>query len=296
MKVTVVILNFNDSDTTKKCARSVERAIRHLDSSHAATIILVDNGSQPRLAQEAPELLRIKDLSIVENPHNLGFAGGMNSGLRLVYETDSDAVWLLNNDVVVEPQSLAALCNFKKANSGKLCIGAVIIDQSTGKVQTIGGYRYNTLLGFARPFGKSLDAADLPKTQPKIDYVDGSALFIDVNILKDIGGIPAQNFLFYEELNLTHALGGKHNLAVCLEAIVKHKGGASTEKLVAGSKTYHSTLAALRYTRHHLKLAVPIVFLLRLTVALYRDFGMRGGGHARNAILAGKEFIFDSQA
>ena len=295
MKVAIVILNWNDAPSTLTCLASVKAAISRLRPASAANVIIVDNGSTPSLKELAPSLNQYSNVTLVESTQNLGFAGGMNKGLETAFKLDPDVVWLLNNDVIVESNSLAALCDFKFENPDKLCIGVVMVDQATGKVQTLGGYRYYTMWGLARPIGKSLDPALIPKAQPSMDYVDGAALFLDATKLREIGGIPTQNFLFYEELNLAYALGGKSALALCADAIVKHKGGVATKKLDLKSKTYFSTLAALRYTQQHLRLALPIVFCLRLALAVYRGATTGSAGNLRNVIAAGRDFLSSSK-
>src|SRR5271170_2058279 len=49
-------------------------------------------------------------LVLIQTGANLGFAGGNNVGIRYALSRDDcDYVWLLNNDTVVEPNSLSAM-------------------------------------------------------------------------------------------------------------------------------------------------------------------------------------------
>ena len=48
--------------------------------------------------------------TLVQSDANRGFAAGMNQGIRVALEDPQvDAVWLLNNDTVVSPTSVAAI-------------------------------------------------------------------------------------------------------------------------------------------------------------------------------------------
>ena len=293
MKVGIVILNWNGAALTLDCLQSVRRAVLHMGTDFTSKIVIVDNGSAPPLRQQAPQLASAHDVTIIENEQNLGFAAGMNSGLSFIRDKDCDAVWLLNNDLTVAQTSLLALCKFKERHPHKLCIGSVVIDQKTGHVQTLGGYRYCTFLGVAKPIGRCSDPLDWHHENIHLDYVDGSALFIDAPKLMEIGGIPSENFLYYEELNLAEALGGSSALAVCLDSSITHRKGATTEKLPNFSASYFSTLAALRYSQEHARWALPVIFSLRLAAASYRDLLMLSVGHTGKVLAALKDFLND---
>src|SRR5690242_17438733 len=69
-----------------------------------AEVVLVDNGS----ADGTPAWARANhpQLRIIALPENLGFAGGVNAGLRAAH---AELLLLINDDVFVEPGFVAAL-------------------------------------------------------------------------------------------------------------------------------------------------------------------------------------------
>lgn len=205
----------------------------------------------------------------------------MNLGIRLAQQGPIDAVWLLNNDTVVDKEALPALVNFKKEYPDKALIGSVITSSVKEKSVTTCGYTYYKYLGVARPVRpRESKCHQLPAfLKPRLDYVDGAAMFIDMARLAEIGGLPTENFLYYEELNLTHALGGDKCVGICQAAKVIHAGGASSVAISSSKKTYFSSLAAFRYTKRHAALGLPLVVLLRLITALTRDIKTRSLNH-----------------
>lgn len=273
---------------TLACIESVRASIHALRKSVSVKIIVVDNGSSPSLAKDTPELALSEDITLVRSANNLGFAGGMNLGIQRAQQVPADAVWLLNNDTLVDREALAALVSFKKEHPDKVLVGSVMTNSVSGKSATLCGYTYYKYLGVARPVRPRGSGCDqLPSfLKPRIDYIDGAAMFIDMAQLKAVGGLPTENFLYYEELNLTHALGGYRRVGICQAAKVMHAGGASTAAMDSSKRIYFSSLAAFRYTEHHAKLGLPLVILLRLITALTRDIRTRSLKHMSAVITA----------
>src|SRR5215510_3311427 len=71
---------------------------------HGAEVLLVDNGSTDGSVALARE--RYPQVRVVVLRDNLGFAGGVNAGLRVAR---GDSLLLLNNDAFAEPGFVAAL-------------------------------------------------------------------------------------------------------------------------------------------------------------------------------------------
>src|SRR3990170_439808 len=103
MKLAIVILNFNGLDDTLTCLASVRKL--KSDNIFLETIV-VDNFSSDG-SQEA--LSKIKDISYIQNQDNLGYAGGNNVGIKYPIRRRADAVLILNNDTIVEPQLIMNL-------------------------------------------------------------------------------------------------------------------------------------------------------------------------------------------
>ena len=92
--IAIVILNWNNYPDTKKCLDSLSKL-----TYQNTTIILVDNGSQ----DDSNRLLKEEypDITILELPKNLGFAGGTNFGIKYALKNSFKHILLLNNDTEV---------------------------------------------------------------------------------------------------------------------------------------------------------------------------------------------------
>ena len=91
--VSVLILNYNGRGFIEACLRSV-----YAQDCPLLEVLVVDNGS----SDGSPEIIkeRFPQARLIETGANLGFAGGMNLGIR---ESQGTMVLLLNPDVVLEP-------------------------------------------------------------------------------------------------------------------------------------------------------------------------------------------------
>lgn len=97
--VAVIVLNWNGTDDTVECLRSLLQV-----DYPRYEIVVVDNGSREspraRIADEFPSV------TYLETAQNLGYAGGNNVGIRHALARGHDYVFVLNNDTVVEPEFL----------------------------------------------------------------------------------------------------------------------------------------------------------------------------------------------
>lgn len=98
----IIILNWNGEKMIKKCLDSVVQAVKYSGKPHE--IIVVDNGStdkSPKIVEkEYPKIKLIKLKS------NIYFSGGNNIGIKAA---KNDVIILLNNDMIIEKDSLGSL-------------------------------------------------------------------------------------------------------------------------------------------------------------------------------------------
>lgn len=104
----VIIVSFNAMPWIEKCIGSV------LDSTVAADIILIDNGSndgtQEYVKQNFPSII------FFQSKENLGFGKANNIGLQYALDNNYDYVYLLNQDAWVMPNTFESLIEQQKKN------------------------------------------------------------------------------------------------------------------------------------------------------------------------------------
>lgn len=193
MNVAVVIPNWNGADMIVDSVNSLKKqTIEH-------TIIIVDNGSVDDsvaiIEQNFPEVVLLK------NSVNLGFAGGVNTGIRYALAQKFDAIALLNNDATVDKNWLAKLaenlelypkagivtCKLMSANKSHI--------DSTGDIYTTWGIPY--------PRGRDEPVSDIYDKSPWVFGASGGASLYRAEMLRQIGLFDENFFAYYEDVDIS---------------------------------------------------------------------------------------------
>lgn len=170
-------------------------------------------------------------LLIIKAEKNRGFSAGNNIAIDYALRReDFDYCWLLNNDTVVEKDSLRnQIKHIKGNNSSKTGIlgSKLIYYNQPEKIQAIGG-AFNSILYVSKHIGEGANVNSEKEEFGNIDYIVGASMFVPVNFIKDVGSLCEDYFLYYEELDWAYR--GKlkgWKIDWCENSIVYHKEGAS---------------------------------------------------------------------
>ena len=193
MKVAVVIPNWNGEDMIVESINSL------LAQTYEHTIVVVDNGSVDdsvgQIEQNFPNVILLK------NPKNLGFAGGVNTGIRYVLDQDFDAVALINNDAVAHKEWLQHLVenleNFSEV--GIATCRLLSMDKShfdsTGEVYTTWGIPY--------PRARNEQAGNQYDNSPWVFGASGGASLYRSTMFEEIGLFDEDFFAYYEDVDIS---------------------------------------------------------------------------------------------
>ena len=293
MMVYVIILNWNGATDTIACIESLARLNGPLPK-----VIVCDNASSDdswgRLQScvaDHPEM----NIHLQQTGANLGFAGGNNVGLRIALSDPSmEFVWLLNNDTVVEPDSLALQLRYMREHPQVgICGSTLLYADEPDRIQAVGG-RYHPwqisakhVLGHHR-YSESLCRSVDPG---EFDYVVGASMFVRRNVLEKVGLLSEDYFLYFEEIDwatrMKRILPGM-TLGYAPDSLVYHKEGGSTQSSNRVRKTYRYfadyffITSHLKFSRKHYPLRSIVVQASMLLIALNRV--RRGQG--RSALVA----------
>lgn len=227
------------------------------------------------------------DLTLLQNHANLGFAGGNNTGLKFALARgDCDYAWLLNNDTIVEPDSLARLVEKMQASTGAGICGSTLLYFNERQTVQARGASYSKWFARARHVG-ALASANEPIDEDacarKMDYVVGASMLVSKRFLEEIGLISEEYFLYFEELDWLLRARGKYGFAYASRSVVYHKEGATTGATTAKkSRTgeYYGTRARILFTRKFYPYALPTVLLAVTAAALVQALrGRYGNAH-----------------
>jgi GT2 family glycosyltransferase len=270
-RVYVIILNYRRWEDVAECLETLFRS--QYDNY---TVIVIDNDSQNnsleyllhwaenktdfsnRLSQFSKDVLTkpicykyftsaeftheikpaiLPRLIFIQNKENKGFAGGMNPVLERLVKEDA-YVWLLNPDMVVEETTLSKLASFATSNPPESIIGSVIKYYSRpGKIHLYAGGKIN--------FNSATITMMKKKSElPQMDYISGGSLFTHANNFYNMGLLPEDYFLYWEETDWCYRAKMKgYHLQLCETAVCYDKVSTSVGK---------SFLADYYYTRNGL--------------------------------------------
>lgn len=157
--VSVVIINYNNKDYLKRCIDSIlEQKYKNIE------IIFIDNQSKDNSYEYMKQEYEEKNVKIVKNTVNNGYAGAANQGIKL---SMGKYIMIINPDIVMEKDFVEKL--YLKMSSDKE-IGAI-----TGKLLKY-DFEKDTKLNYIDSAGidmkKSGKSMDRGQNQPDIGQYD----------------------------------------------------------------------------------------------------------------------------
>jgi GT2 family glycosyltransferase len=234
-RVGIVVLNYRGVDDTIACIRSLR------ESTVPASVVVVDNASVDGSAERIKAAAR--EVELVVNERNLGFAGGTNVGIERVLASDAEYVWVLNNDTTVAPGALAALLD-TSATDGRIgAVGAVIHSADRpDEVLTWGGGSVSQWTGRTR---------DAHAPGDRVDYLTGASMLLRADALRDVGLFDDRYFFTWEDVDLCARLRDRGwRIAVAEGAMVWHRWGGTVAPLSPQRLEHHATGLVL-FMRDH---------------------------------------------
>jgi GT2 family glycosyltransferase len=228
VRLVAVVLNWNGGDDT----------LRSLASLAGIETICVDNGSTD--GSDAEVERSFPAVELVRTGANLGFAGGNNVGVRRALDRGADWVLLVNNDAVVEPGIAAALERAAAARPDAGVLACKVLFED-GRTVMYAGASFNPLLGYSgrrAGFGKP----DTFHALRDVERADGAGMAISSVALDRAGLLDEDLFAYAEDVDLSLRVRAS-GLAVVFvpEAVVRHKGSASTGGTASTLNLYYDT-------------------------------------------------------
>ena len=188
----IVLVNWNSSEDTLACVESLRKI-----EDQSFQIVIVDNASQA--ADYAALSGGCTGEVLLRQKRNLGFAGGCNVGIRWALQSGFEYVWLLNNDTVVAPESLAELLGVMESDARTGIAGGVLYyANDPGRIQMAGGF-INRETGRGGMLG--LNELDEGQFQGVFDveYVSGGMLLARTEAIREVGLLDERFFMYYED-------------------------------------------------------------------------------------------------
>lgn len=303
-KVYVVTLNWNRERDTCACLDS----LLALDYANAE-IVLCDNASRPEsvaairawaagklpAANDSPAESMLSEyeihelqsadrrapgapVTLIHTGSNLGFAGGMNPGVRYALARgDAEYVWLLNNDTVVPPDALGPLVERMMADPLIGICGSTLIEfEDRERVQACGGAAYSAWIARSRALGAFCGVSSVPDSpqdfEPRMGYVIGASMLVSRRFLEAVGLMDESYFLYSEEQDWAHrGIRAGFRLGYAPQSRVYHKHGGTIGTAPSGGSClslFYLYRAKAMFTARYYPWFMPTVLISLAWAAL----------------------------
>lgn len=209
--IAVIILNYFGFRSTLKCIESVQRTLI------PSTVFLVDNSADP------PERIKLSkglrnhgNICMFFPSENLGFAAGVNRGLKEAIKAGFNRFFLLNNDTIVLDGLKQKLDEAFVKWPGALIAPTIRWGNSLNK-----GYFYHKYFGF-------IAKEKFVRSKNWLYYLSGCALAFDDEFLDKVGYLNEKFFMYGEDIDLAYRAASKNvPIALIQNELVIHEGSHS---------------------------------------------------------------------
>jgi len=242
--VSIIIVNWNAGKYLEKCIKSLMK-----QSYKEFEIILVDNASTDGSLEEVEN--KFPNVRIIKNNENLGFGVGVNNGIS---ECRGDVIALFNPDAVAEKDWLQNLVSVLYSSDK---IGA-----ASGKLLSIIENEEEIFCTWSKmnPYTSIPYYFKNEKPSAKVDTLTGAAMVVKKEVIKKIGLLDPEYFLYYEETDwCARIIRAGYDLVYVPNSKVWHSVSslASPEK-----KIYYNEKNRVRFAIKNFDRSFLFIFLL----------------------------------
>lgn len=248
-KVAVIVLHYKNESDTLECLLTL------LNNSHKILyeIIVVANQSSGKFIRASVN--HYPKMFVLPTNTNVGFAEGINIGLKKAMELKCNYMILLNNDVLVGEGLVDKMIRYAKGDPSSGIISP--------KIYFASGFEYHSGRYKSREKGKIIwyaggfvDWANIYATHRGVDEFDqgqydkteesefatGCCMLIKKEVIDKIGFFDNNYFLYYEDVDYSvRAKNIGYKIIYYPKAFLWHKNASSSEKPGSSIHIYYQT-------------------------------------------------------
>lgn len=248
-KTAVIILHYKNENDTYECLETL-----HNNScpTQYITIVVANRPSSKFISEIKSRFPKIIVISLEEN---IGFADGVNMGIKKAIELDCEYMILLNNDVLVGRDLVNKITDFAKTKSFIGLISPKIYfapgceyhknrykKEEKGKIIWYAGGLVDWSNIYASHRG--VDEVDHGQYEEIIetDFATGCCMLIKRKVVDKIGFFDKKYFLYFEDIDYSmRAKNSGFQVVYYPGAFLWHKNASSSEKPGSPIHIYYQT-------------------------------------------------------
>jgi len=251
--VSLITVNYNSTPVTLDLLRSIQKhPYPNLE------VIVVDNASQQDPTNELCAIM--PEVKVIRSASNLGFAGGNNLGIA---QANGAYLLFINNDTEITSGAIEQLVRTLQAHPDAGAVSPKFHYYFHPGIIEYAGYNpMNFFTARATMRGnKELDNGRYNELS-ETSYAHGGGMMVPAAIIKDIGVMPDNYFLYYEELDWCEIMKRKkYKIYYDPGALIHHKESMTTGK-TSTLKTYYLNRNRILFIRRNANFHQQLVFIV----------------------------------
>jgi GT2 family glycosyltransferase len=280
-----IVLSWNGREDTLECLASLSRV-----TAPPLRVVCVDNGSTDGSVSAVRELH--PEVHLIRNEVNLGFAGGHNVGIRWALGHGADWVVLVNNDVVVAPDAIAAFLGASNRHPRAGILAGKLYMADEPQRLSFAGQRFRAGLGYSgRHRGEGrLDGPRYRREGPT-DRAAGALMAVSRAAIETVGELEEDLFAYVEDVEWSlRARAAGFAVVLVPGARGWHKVAAATGGASSTHNLYFGARNTIVVCERHRPLPLPLSwFRRRVVLATFAAHALRRSNRraALRAVLNG---------
>jgi hypothetical protein len=246
MNVYFIILTYNTNP---------QLLTNNLDVLKEQHVIIVDNTEQEHnKVKKALSKKILHKVQLIENEKNIGYASGMNKGMKSAWNNGADWCVLLNDDILLHKK------NIKEIIEGIYNKQPAILGPEGGILEK---NRWTTIL---------LSPQEAKKPRTHVDYISGSCFIVHKQVMDKLHGFFPLFFMYYEDVDASIEAKRKgFPIALLPLSEFVHTSGNSIKK---GSPLHEYYLARnhLLFIERQAPIKIKLRELIRLPKTVYEHY------------------------
>ena len=244
MQLSIITINYNKSDLTLSCLKSLYLQYNKELNENIFEVILVDNASRlsdwNRLEQKI-KLKNYKNLKIVKNKSNVGFSKGCNIGAQ---KADGDMFLFLNNDTEIKDRGLVGMIDFLVKNDQVQVLGGKLMNPDQSEQVSVGKF-YTLVNAFLLLIGLQRlgFVNNNPTKTSKVDWVKGGCLMVRKKVFESLSGFDENLFMYIEDMEFCYrAKSAGYKVFFFPHVTIVHVDQGSSDRAFAIVNIYQNLL------------------------------------------------------
>ena len=252
MSLSIIIVSYNARAHLERCLSSLSAS----PPAEPHDVIVVDNASSDDSV--AATRRGWPGVRVIAQETNTGFARANNAGIRA---SRGGLILLLNNDTVVPPGAIDALCDRLRAVPAAAAAGPRLVN-ANGRVELSFGPMIGPLAELRQKVLRSLYEHDVRPvaawvaratgSERFVDWVSGACLLVHRADAEAVGLLDERYFLYTEDVDFCASLRARGRLILFTPAaqITHVRGGSRATAPDAMNPAYRRSHLAF-YEKHH---------------------------------------------